>query len=216
MDVSAGAWATSTGRGKSWSSTPRQACEQFAAWPGSTGAYLSVNVSPLQMLDPDFPARVAATLAAAGLRPQQVVLEVTENALADESEVIGTLRQLRATGVRIAIDDFGTGYASLRYLHRFPADIVKIDRTYVQDIARDPAAARIVGTLWQLFGAIGLTAVAEGIEDPARAEMLIELGCPVGQGFLFGRPGELGAIEMPPAVQSLPFAASARLTRVVE
>jgi diguanylate cyclase (GGDEF)-like protein len=194
----------------------RQACAQFVAWPGSTEAYLSVNVSPLQMLDPDFTARVTATVAAAGLRPQQLVLEVTENALADESEVIGTLRQLRATGVRIAIDDFGTGYASLRYLHRFPADIVKIDRTYVQDIARDPAAARIVGTLWQLFGAIGLTAVAEGIEDEAQAEMLIELGCPVGQGFLFGRPGELGAIEMQPAMQNLPFAASSRLTRVVE
>jgi EAL domain-containing protein (putative c-di-GMP-specific phosphodiesterase class I) len=124
------------------------------------------------------------------------VLEVTENALADESEVIGTLRQLRATGVRIAIDDFGTGYASLRYLHRFPADIIKIDRTYVQDIARDPAAARIVGTLWQLFAAIGLTAVAEGIEDPAQVEMLTELGCPMGQGFLFGRPGPLSAVVM--------------------
>jgi diguanylate cyclase (GGDEF)-like protein len=194
----------------------RQACAQFAAWPDSAGAYLAVNVSPLQMLDPDFPARVAATVAESGLRPQQLVLEVTENALADESEVIGTLRQLRSTGVRIAIDDFGTGYASLRYLHRFPADIVKIDRTYVQDIARDPSAARIVGTLWQLFGAIGLTAVAEGIEDDAQAEMLIELGCPVGQGFLYGRPGALGAIDPQPAVENPPLATSARLTRVVE
>jgi EAL domain-containing protein (putative c-di-GMP-specific phosphodiesterase class I) len=172
----------------------RRACAEFAAWPGSRDAYLSVNVSPLQMLDTEFPNKVAATLARNGLRPHQLVLEVTENALADESEVIGTLVQLRSTGVRIAIDDFGTGYASLRYLHRFPADIVKIDRTYVQDIARDPSAARIVGTLWQLFGAIGLTAVAEGIEDPAQAAMLIELGCPVGQGFLLGRPAPLHAV----------------------
>jgi EAL domain-containing protein (putative c-di-GMP-specific phosphodiesterase class I) len=123
---------------------------------------------------------------------------VTENALADESEVIGTLVKLRATGVRVAIDDFGTGYASLRHLHRFPADIVKIDRTYVQDIARDPAVMRIVGTLWQLFNAIGLTAVAEGIEDEAQAAMLIELGCPVGQGFLFGRPAPLASVVLNP------------------
>ena len=110
--------------------------------------------------------------------------------------VVGTLARLRSIGVRIAIDDFGTGYASLRYLHLFPADIVKIDRTYVQDLARDPAAVRVVGTLWQLFGAIGLTAVAEGIEDPAQAAMLIELGCPVGQGFLYGRPGALSALPV--------------------
>jgi EAL domain-containing protein (putative c-di-GMP-specific phosphodiesterase class I) len=173
----------------------RRACAEFAAWPGNADAYLSVNVSPLQMLDPGFPARVAETLAANGLEPRHLVLEVTENALADESEVIGTLRQLRAGGVRIAIDDFGTGYASLRYLHRFPADIVKIDRTYVRDIARDPAAVRIVGTLWQLFGAIGLTAVAEGVEDEAQAAMLIEIGCSLGQGFLFGRPVPLAEVR---------------------
>ena len=172
----------------------RRACVEFAAWPGNREAYLSVNVSPLQMLDPTFPARVMATLADTGLHPRQLVLEVTENALADESEVIGTLGRLRATGIRIAIDDFGTGYASLRYLHRFPADIVKIDRTYIQDIARDPAAMRIVGTLWQLFGAIGLTAVAEGIEDKEQAAMLIQLGCPLGQGFLFGRPAPLASL----------------------
>ncbi|MEU8819712.1 EAL domain-containing protein [Actinoplanes sp. NPDC048796] len=176
----------------------RRACVEFASWPGSQTAYLSVNVSPSQMIDASFPSKVAATLYEAGLRPGQLVLEVTEQALADESEVIGTLRRLREFGIRIAIDDFGTGYASLRYLHRFPADIVKIDRTYVQDIARDPAAVHILGTLWQLFGAIGLTAVAEGIEDQAQAAMLAELGCQVGQGFLYGRPGPLGAISTEP------------------
>ncbi|GAA2623577.1 putative bifunctional diguanylate cyclase/phosphodiesterase [Paractinoplanes durhamensis] len=176
----------------------RRACAEFAVWPGSHTAYLSVNVSPSQMLDASFPSKVVATLYEAGMRPGQLVLEVTENVLADESEVIGTLRRLREFGIRIAIDDFGTGYASLRYLHRFPADIVKIDRTYVQDIARDPAAVHILGTLWQLFGALGLTAIAEGIEDEAQAAMLVELGCKAGQGFLYGRPGPLNAITVDP------------------
>ena len=174
----------------------RRAFAEFAAWPAAGDAYLSINVSPSQMLDPSFPATVATMLAQAGLRPEQLVLEVAESALADESEVIGALALLRSNGVRIAIDDFGTGYASLRHLHRLPADIVKIDGTYVRDIARDPAAVRIVGTLWQLFGAIGLTAVAEGLEDPAQAQMLLELGCPAGQGFLYGYPAPLASIAL--------------------
>ncbi|MGX6608415.1 putative bifunctional diguanylate cyclase/phosphodiesterase [Micromonosporaceae bacterium Da 78-11] len=176
----------------------RRACTEFMAWPGARDTYLSVNVSPLQMLDLQFVDRVADILADTGLPPRQLVLEVTETALADESEVIGTLERLRATGIRIAIDDFGTGYASLRYLHRFPADIVKIDRSYVQDIASDPAAMRIVATLWQLFTAIGLTTIAEGIEDQAQAAMLIELGCPLGQGYLLGRPAPLASIVLDP------------------
>ncbi|MFF5289780.1 putative bifunctional diguanylate cyclase/phosphodiesterase [Paractinoplanes globisporus] len=179
----------------------RRACAEFAAWAGAPGAYLSVNVSPLQLVDPQFPGQVAAALADAGLHPRRLVLEVTENVLADESEVIGTLTRLRATGVRVAIDDFGTGYASLRYLHRFPADIVKIDRTYVHEIACDPAAMRILGTLWQLFDAVGLTAVAEGIEDEDQATMLIDLGCPLGQGFHLGHPGPLAAILVPSPIR---------------
>ena len=176
----------------------RRAAAEFATWSGARDTYLSVNVSPLQLLDPRFPGQVTAVLAENGLRPRQLVLEVAENALADESEVIGALVRLRATGVRIAIDDFGTGSASLRHLHRFPADIVKIDRTYVADIARDPAAMRIVATLWQLLDAIGLTAVAEGVEDEAQAAMLIELGCPLGQGFFLGPPAPLAALVPDP------------------
>jgi diguanylate cyclase (GGDEF)-like protein len=178
-----------------------RACAEFMSWPGSQWAYLSVNVSPLQMLDPDFPDRVSGTLAGLGMRPDQLVLEVTETALADESEVIDTLKALRACGIRIAIDDFGTGYSSLRYLHRFPADIVKIDRTYIQDIVSDLTAVRIVGTLWQLFGALGLAAVAEGVEDEAQAAMLLELGCPYAQGYLFSRPMPLA--DLPQSDQLL-------------
>jgi EAL domain-containing protein (putative c-di-GMP-specific phosphodiesterase class I) len=85
----------------------------------------------------------------------------------------------------------------LRYLHRFPADIVKIDRTYIQDIANDPGAVRMVATLWQLFAALGLVAVAEGIENDAQAAMLMEVGCPYGQGYLFSRPVTLAEVPHP-------------------
>jgi diguanylate cyclase len=115
--------------------------------------------------------------------------------------VIEALRRLRALGIRVAIDDFGTGYASLRDLDRFPADIVKIDRTYIQDIAQNPSAVRIVGTLWSLFDAFGLVAVAEGIEDEDQAAMLLELGGPSGQGYLFNRPMPLADLPLPALAQ---------------
>ena len=165
-----------------------RACAEFAAWSGAADGYLSVNVSPLQLLDPAFTDRVVDTVRRHGLRPSQLVLEITEEALADESYVIPALGRLRAAGLRIAIDDFGTGYSSLRYLHRFPVDIVKIDRSYVADIGANPADARLVQTLWQLFSALGLSAVAEGVEDAAQARLLAEMGCPLAQGYLFGRP----------------------------
>jgi diguanylate cyclase len=165
-----------------------RACAEFAAWFGADDTYLSVNVSPLQLLDPAFPEHVLDTLRRHGLRPGQLVLEITEESLADESYVIPALRRLRASGLRIAIDDFGAGYSSLRYLHRLPADIIKIDRGYVSDIGSDRAAGRLVETLWQMFSALGLIAVAEGVEDAAQAAILTEMGCPLAQGYLFGRP----------------------------
>ena len=111
--------------------------------------------------------------------------------------MIPALARLRAVGLRIAIDDFGTGYSSLRYLHRLPADIIKIDRSYVRDIGSDRRTGRLVETMWQLFSALGLTAVAEGVEDPAQARLLTAMGCPMAQGYLFGRPVEIGALAEP-------------------
>ncbi|MEV6493595.1 bifunctional diguanylate cyclase/phosphodiesterase, partial [Actinoplanes sp. NPDC051633] len=174
-----------------------RACAEFAAWPGAADGYLSVNVSPLQLLDPAFTDRVVDTAGRHGLRPDQLVLEITEEALADESYVIPALTRLRSAGLRIAIDDFGTGYSSLRYLHRFPVDIVKIDRSYVADIGANPADAHLVQTLWQLFSALGLSAVAEGVEDPAQATLLAAMGCPLAQGYLFGRPVPMHAVPAP-------------------
>jgi diguanylate cyclase len=174
-----------------------RACAEFATWAGAADTYLSVNVSPLQLLDPSFTERVLGTIRRHGLRPGQLVLEVTENALADESYVIPALQRLRAAGLRTAIDDFGTGYSSLRYLHRLPADIIKIDRSYIRDIDSDRSAGRLVETLWHLFSALGLTAVAEGVEDPAQARMLAGMGCPMAQGYLFGRPEPIERLAAP-------------------
>ena len=168
-----------------------RACAEFAGLVDSRDTYLSVNMSPLQLLDPSFAERVLGMLQRHGLHAEQLVLEVTENALADESYVVPALRRLRAAGLRIAIDDFGTGYSSLRYLHRLPADIIKIDRSYIKDVGSDERSGRLVETLWQLFSALGLVAVAEGVEDPAQARTLAEMGCPMAQGYLFGRPVRL-------------------------
>ena len=174
-----------------------RACAEFAAWSGSATCVPLGERVAAAVAGPDFAERVLDTLRMHGLRPDQLVLEVTETALADESYVIPALARLRAAGLRIAIDDFGTGYSSLRYLHRLPADIIKIDRSYVRDIGSDRRTGRLVETMWQLFSALGLTAVAEGVEDPAQARLLTAMGCPMAQGYLFGRPVEIGALAEP-------------------
>ncbi|HEX8630891.1 MAG TPA: EAL domain-containing protein, partial [Catenuloplanes sp.] len=167
-----------------------RACEQFVRHNGAQDRYLTVNVSPLQLLDSGFPLTVSEALARSGLAPDQLVLEITENVLAEESNVVEALHGLRHLGVRVAMDDFGTGYSSLRHLHRFPIDIIKIDRSYIRDIGSDQGAARIVNTLLHMFSALGLTTVAEGVEDADQADLLQRLGCRYGQGYLFSRPVE--------------------------
>ncbi len=149
-----------------------QACLEFAAWNLAQDKYLSVNVSPLQLLDLSFPEMAVAAVARHGLRADQLVLEVTETALAEESQIATVLDLLRMEGFRIAIDDFGTGYSSLRYLHHFPVDIIKIDRSYVQDIEQDEEAARLLSALLQMISTLKLTCVAEGIETEAQAAQL--------------------------------------------
>jgi diguanylate cyclase (GGDEF)-like protein len=171
-----------------------RACQEFARWNVGLDKYLSVNVSPLQLLDPDFPETAMATVLRHGLNPTQLVLEVTETALAEESQIAVVLRRLRAEGFRIAIDDFGTGYSSLRYLHHFPVDIIKIDRSYVGNIDQDEDAARLLSALLQMISTLNLICIAEGIETQAQADQLNGLGCPYGQGYLFSRPMPLALL----------------------
>lgn len=167
------------------------ACAQLAEWtPLSHGLppTISVNVSPRQLLDKQLPGRVASILAAHGLDPAYLTLEITEGALIQDPELAaGRLKQLRRLGVRIAIDDFGTGYSSLSYLQQFPIDQLKIDRSFVATMLARPGLS-LAGAVIQIAHSLGITPIAEGIEKQEQAEALLRLGCDLGQGFHLGRP----------------------------
>jgi diguanylate cyclase (GGDEF)-like protein/PAS domain S-box-containing protein len=167
----------------------RTACAQVKAWhdQGHPGLTLSVNVSPRQFLDGDLVAQVAAVLHETGLEPALLELEITETVAMQHAEAtVNTLRRLRELGVRVAIDDFGTGYSSLAYLRRFPLDTVKIDRTFVHEIHRDPVAAAISRAVIVMAHTLHLRVVAEGVESEAQRDFLLASGCESMQGFLFG------------------------------
>ena len=136
-----------------------------------------------------FARRWPQVLVDTGLEATQLVLEITEGTLLEDVEgVSARLAELRAMGVRIAIDDFGTGFSSLGYLQRFPADELKVAREFVDEVVRDPRRARLVEAIVALAHSLEMTTVAEGIEEPEQRQRLQELGCLVGQGYLFSRP----------------------------
>ena len=167
------------------------ACREAAAWqrllPGAWS--ISVNVSARQLSGPDFPAHVTATLAATGLDPSRLELELTESAaLADPQLVRGMQRELSALGVRFAVDDFGTGYASLTQLRQMQAGCLKVDRSFVAAIAADREARAIVRSILTLATDLGLEVIAEGIETTSQHQELEALGCGTGQGYHFARP----------------------------
>jgi diguanylate cyclase (GGDEF)-like protein len=150
---------------------------------------VAVNLSPRTLIDPGFPARVEALLGEYGVAPEQVTFEIKEDSVVGPSDrPMPTLRRLRDLGVRLSVDDFGTGYSSLSYLRRLPVHEVKIDRTFVQGMATDPGDLAIVRAVVALSLQFGLTVVAEGVESELTLELLKEMGCEVGQGFLFSRP----------------------------
>jgi diguanylate cyclase (GGDEF)-like protein/PAS domain S-box-containing protein len=166
-----------------------EACRTLAGWNASEEVYLSVNVSMRQLRDPRIVEDVQFALDDAGVAPEQLVLEITESFLADETEgVLQCLQRLRAFGVRLAVDDFGTGYSALSYLQRFPIDILKIDRSFVLHARRSSPSLNLVRSIVQLGRSLHLDVVAEGIEDAEQAEELAAMGVPSGQGFYFARP----------------------------
>ena len=170
-----------------------EACTRFHQWQASASAgrrqLLCVNVSPVQLRDPRFLDQVQDALRRSGLHPSSLEIEVTETALmADLTTTIETLESLRRFGVSIAIDDFGTGYSSLSYLSRIPADTLKIDRSFVQELADGPQPRAALQAIAALARAFGLTTTVEGIEHPEQVAWLHEAGCDWGQGYFFGRP----------------------------
>jgi diguanylate cyclase (GGDEF)-like protein len=160
------------------------ACAEAATWPDHVR--VAVNVSPVQFRSRSLALNVAAALAASGLPASRLELEITEAVLIRDDDVaLDMLHQLRELGVRIALDDFGTGYSSLSYLQRFPFDKIKIDRSFIGDIAGSGASSSIVQAVVNIAAASGMTTTAEGVETEQQRNLLRILGCTEMQGFLF-------------------------------
>jgi diguanylate cyclase (GGDEF)-like protein len=150
---------------------------------------VGVNVSVRQLIRPLFTDTVLRMLASAHVGPERLCIEVTETAIADNVDaVVAALEELRAAGVRVAIDDFGTGHASLTYLAKFPVDIVKIDKSFVHGLGNDAASGVIVRSVAAMAHALGMTVIAEGVENLNQLEIVLEAGCDAAQGYLFSRP----------------------------
>jgi diguanylate cyclase (GGDEF)-like protein len=172
----------------------RQACATAALWPDNFR--IAVNVSAAQFRSPRLVQVIVTALANSGLRPTQLEIEITETVLLHQKETaLAVLHQLRALGVRIAMDDFGTGYSSLSYLQCFPFDKIKIDRSFVADIAENANSLNIVRAVAALAGGLGMTATAEGVETHEQLDRITSEGCTEMQGFLFSRPLPAREIE---------------------
>jgi diguanylate cyclase (GGDEF)-like protein/PAS domain S-box-containing protein len=176
-----------------------QACMQAGIWRNldiDRPLTISVNLSPRQLYDPLFVGIAARAVADAGLPPGMLTIEITENLLLGDAVLAGTrLAELRSLGIQVAVDDFGTGYSSLAYLRRYPVDVLKIDRTFVDPLTDGPRQAALVRSIIDLATALDVGTVAEGVERPEQASALSTLGCHVAQGFYFARPQPAPAIS---------------------
>ena len=175
----------------------REACRQVSEWRRSSRDIgVSVNFSPRQIAAPWLIDSVTSALKSSGLPASALTLEVTERALVGHAgEAVQRLAELRQLGVRLAIDDFGTGYASLAYLRQLPADIIKIDPSFVAGLGTDDTLTLLTRTIVRLGHDLGMVVVAEGIERPEQLDMLREMGCARGQGYLVARPMPAPGIE---------------------
>jgi EAL domain-containing protein (putative c-di-GMP-specific phosphodiesterase class I) len=178
--------------------------------PGARQPQVAVNLSARQVANPGFPERLAEALGRTGLPPERLSLEITETVLMEEAEApMEAVRELKRLGVRLVLDDFGTGYSSLSYLNRLPIDVLKLDRSFIAPLREggDTTAAIVYGVV-TMAEALGMTVVAEGVEEHAHVDKLRALGCDFAQGYLFARPMPVrelrellaaGALPEPPA-----------------
>ena len=178
----------------------RRSCEQFVRWqreaPDRAPHYLSVNLSRIQLADPEIVTRTLSILRETGISPRHVQLEVTENQLMQNRVMAGALlAAFKAEGIRLAMDDFGSGYSSLSCLQEYPFDVLKIDRALTENVNRDRGYAALLHAVVTLADNLGLHIVAEGIENLEQLVLLQALGCPGGQGFFLAKPMEVEALE---------------------
>jgi len=176
----------------------RQACQQLQIWQqqGWTELTMSVNLSVRQFACPTLLADIDQVLAETAVDPTQLKLEITESVIMENAAMaIALTEQLRSRQIQISIDDFGTGYSSLSYLHQFPADHLKIDRSFVSQMQAENRNYQVVRIILTLSKQLGLTVVAEGIETPEQLQWLQQLGCEAGQGYLFSKPLAAADIE---------------------
>jgi len=177
-----------------------EACLQAAEWnrwlPTTPPRFMSVNLSGRELRLPDLASRVERTLTLAKLNPSDVMIEVTETFLVEDIETCTRrLREVSELGVLIALDDFGTGYSSLDHLRRFSIDIIKLDKSFTDDLPDGARARMLVQSVGRLAADMGALTVAEGIENAAQAECLLSLGWNLGQGYHFFRPLSSAGIE---------------------
>jgi diguanylate cyclase (GGDEF)-like protein/PAS domain S-box-containing protein len=172
----------------------RQACVDATRWPEEV--CVAVNLSPVQFKNPNLVSQVKAALKQSGLAPHRLELEITESVLLQNSETtLAVLHELRAFGVRISLDDFGTGYSSLSYLRSFPFDKIKIDRSFVSELATREDSMAIVRAVTGLGKSLGIVTTAEGVETDAQFELLRREGCTQAQGYLFSQPRPVAEVN---------------------
>jgi EAL domain-containing protein (putative c-di-GMP-specific phosphodiesterase class I) len=176
--------------------------------PGAADVGIWVNLAPSELTNERLVEELAIALRGTGLDPCRITLEITESSMSrDEQRAVRALTRLRELGVRVSIDDFGTGYSSLSRLAELPIDMLKIPKTFVDQLAHDDT--NVVDAILRLAGSLDLVTVAEGIEQAAQAERLRELGCELGQGYLFSRPIRAGdVVELLRARQQQPASAA--------